>query len=103
MSNKTSKRSKFVKAYHRKSNKMKIMVRDGKRCAYCDADNVDLNLDHIIPKSRGGSSSLSNLVLSCYECNLIKGNLLPHEIHDKMLSEKVKALRRYANSMERGR
>jgi len=86
--------------YAKKANRMKVVVRDGKRCSYCDADDVDLELDHIIPKSRGGSDNVKNLVLCCRTCNLAKGNMLPHEIQDIKLSERVKQLRGYANSKE---
>jgi hypothetical protein len=42
-------------------------------CAYCSATDVPLNLDHIIPRARGGSNRVSNLVCSCVECNQEKG------------------------------
>jgi hypothetical protein len=44
-------------------------------CAYCDATGVALNIDHVRPRSRGGSSRISNLVLACIPCNKAKGNL----------------------------
>lgn len=43
-------------------------------CAYCGARNVPLELDHIRPKSRGGSDRVSNLTLACRDCNQTKGN-----------------------------
>ena len=43
-------------------------------CAYCKAKNVPLEVEHIIPKSRGGSNRISNLALSCVPCNQSKGN-----------------------------
>ncbi|WP_246886544.1 RNA-guided endonuclease IscB [Streptomyces sp. GESEQ-4] len=43
-------------------------------CAYCDATGVPLNIDHLRPRSRGGSSRISNLVLACVPCNQSKGN-----------------------------
>ncbi|HDK03300.1 MAG TPA: HNH endonuclease [Gammaproteobacteria bacterium] len=45
-----------------------------RRCAYCDAENVPLTVDHIHPKSRGGSDRVSNLALACVPCNQRKGN-----------------------------
>jgi 5-methylcytosine-specific restriction endonuclease McrA len=43
-----------------------------RKCAYCDTGNVPLQIEHIIPKSRGGSDRVSNLALSCEKCNLKK-------------------------------
>ena len=42
-------------------------------CAYCDATGVPLTIDHIIPRSRGGSDRVSNLTLACEPCNTAKG------------------------------
>ena len=39
-------------------------------------DNVKLHCDHILPKSKGGSNDLDNLVTSCSECNLGKGDVI---------------------------
>ncbi|MFF0160041.1 RNA-guided endonuclease IscB [Streptomyces sp. NPDC005263] len=43
-------------------------------CAYCDASGIPLNIDHVRPRSRGGSNRISNLVLACVPCNQAKGN-----------------------------
>ncbi|WP_301370077.1 RNA-guided endonuclease IscB [Streptomyces xanthophaeus] len=42
-------------------------------CAYCDATGVPLHIDHVRPRSRGGSDRVSNLVLACVPCNQAKG------------------------------
>ncbi len=42
-------------------------------CAYCDAKDVPLEVEHIIPKARGGSNRVSNLTLACVPCNRKKG------------------------------
>ena len=44
-------------------------------CAYCGAKNIPLEVEHIVPKSRGGSSRVSNLTLACVKCNRAKSNL----------------------------
>jgi 5-methylcytosine-specific restriction endonuclease McrA len=46
-----------------------LLEKWGRQCAYCDAQNVPLNLDHVHPKARGGSNRVSNLVLACVPCN----------------------------------
>lgn len=43
-------------------------------CAYCGATNRPLEIEHIHPKSRGGSNQVSNLTLACRPCNERKGN-----------------------------
>lgn len=40
-----------------------------RQCAYCDAKNTPLQIDHIEPKARGGSDRISNLTLACVQCN----------------------------------
>ncbi len=44
------------------------------QCAYCEANNVPLELDHVVPRSRHGSDRVSNLVACCRPCNERKGN-----------------------------
>lgn len=44
------------------------------RCAYCHRAERIFELDHIVPRSRGGSDRASNFALSCYDCNSAKGN-----------------------------
>lgn len=50
-------------------------------CYYCDeaVGFKNLTMDHVIPLSRGGSSSKDNLVPCCKECNIKKSNYLPVE------------------------
>lgn len=50
-----------------------VLERGGHRCAYCGKANVPLNLDHIEPRTRGGSNRVSNLVPACVPCNTAKG------------------------------
>ncbi|MEZ4393038.1 MAG: HNH endonuclease [Polyangiales bacterium] len=58
-----------------------IYLRDGHRCQYCARQLPlrDLNLDHVMPRSRGGPMSWENLVCSCKACNLRKGGRTPVE------------------------
>ena len=43
-------------------------------CVYCGAKNTPLEIDHVWPKSRGGSDRIANLVIACHDCNQVKGN-----------------------------
>jgi hypothetical protein len=49
-----------------------LLEKWGRTCAYCGAQNVPLNLDHLHPRSRGGSDRISNLALACVACNQAK-------------------------------
>jgi len=51
-----------------------VLEKFQRRCAYCHAENVPLEVEHIIPKSRGGSDRVSNLTLACRACNQQKGH-----------------------------
>jgi 5-methylcytosine-specific restriction endonuclease McrA len=44
-----------------------------RKCAYCDASSVPLQIEHIVARARGGSNRVNNLTLSCGPCNLDKG------------------------------
>jgi len=59
----------------------------GYRCCYCGKKRgtQDLNLDHVIPRSRGGGTNWENIVTSCVPCNLRKANRLPREAGLKMI------------------
>jgi 5-methylcytosine-specific restriction endonuclease McrA len=51
-----------------------LLLKWNHRCAYCDAREVPLELDHISPRSRNGSNRVSNLTLACTPCNQRKSN-----------------------------
>ena len=51
-----------------------LLEKYSRKCCYCGAENVSLDLEHITPKSRGGSNRVSNLCLACRPCNESKGN-----------------------------
>ncbi len=58
-----------------------VFARDGRRCAYCGRrrPTEELDLDHVVPRSRGGGHSWTNVVTSCRPCNLKKADKLPEE------------------------
>jgi 5-methylcytosine-specific restriction endonuclease McrA len=66
-----------------------ILLRDRNTCQYCAEvlASGDLTLDHVIPRSRGGTSTWENLVACCHSCNRRKSNQLPAEAGMKLMRE----------------
>ncbi len=58
-----------------------VFVRDQFTCQYClqEFPKQKLNLDHVVPRSRGGRTSWENVVTSCHSCNRRKANRTPAE------------------------
>ena len=71
---------KYIKHHVRtlRASRPRIYKRDNYECVYCGSKK-DLTLDHVLPKSRGGGNDWTNLVTSCFKCNLKKGNKTPDE------------------------
>jgi 5-methylcytosine-specific restriction endonuclease McrA len=58
-----------------------VFLRDKWTCQYC-AERFrthELTFDHVIPRSRGGTTTWENICTACQTCNMLKGNYLPHE------------------------
>lgn len=51
-----------------------LLIKYAYRCAYCGKADGPFELDHILPRSRGGSNRIANLALACHDCNAAKGN-----------------------------
>lgn len=56
-----------------------IYRRDDHKCGYCKSDR-ELTLDHVVPRSRGGKNTWTNLVTCCKKCNTKKDNKTPKEV-----------------------
>ena len=59
---------------YRANLKTALAHRDGWRCAYCGAENVSLECEHVLARSRGGGDGPANRVLACKGCNDAKGS-----------------------------
>ncbi len=59
-------------------------------CAYCGRSDVSLQVEHIIPSSRGGSDRVSNLTMACSECNQEKGDKTAEEFGHPEVQEQAK-------------
>ncbi len=64
---------------HVRFSRFNIFARDGNTCQYCGRRfaRTELNLDHVMPRSRGGLSTWENIVCSCHNCNRRKGGRTP--------------------------
>jgi len=64
-----------------------LFERDRYRCQYCGNayDARHLNLDHVIPRDKGGRTSWENIVTSCVKCNSRKANRLPHQANMRLI------------------
>ena len=58
-----------------------LLLKFGHKCAYCDGLSKDLVLEveHMTPRSRGGTDRVSNLAIACHTCNQTKGKRTPEE------------------------
>ena len=63
-------------------SRLNIFRRDEYRCQYCGTKpgSEELTIDHIVPKCRGGKTTWTNCVLSCVECNSIKGDKAAEDV-----------------------
>ena len=62
------------------------MFRDAHQCQYCGKRPPlrELNIDHVVPRSRGGGDTWENLVTACRVCNLRKGWKTPEEANMRL-------------------
>lgn len=67
--------------------KYRLFLRDRHVCAYCGGQFADseLTVEHIVPVSRGGLHTWTNVVTACRSCNTRKGNRLPEEARMPLL------------------
>ena len=66
-------------AHSRKITRRAIFARDRWTCQYCGRERGKLTVEHVIPRSKGGSSAWDNIVTCCAPCNRRKGDRLPRQ------------------------
>jgi hypothetical protein len=65
-----------------------LLHRWQRRCAYCQQPSARLEVEHLVPRSRGGSDRISNLVLACHACNQAKGDQTAEEFgHGHLMAQ----------------
>ena len=88
--------------YHRlpikevKMTRRHLFERDNYACQYCGQQlpPQQLNLDHVLPRDRGGRTTWENVVTSCIPCNAHKANRLPHEAGMRLKHKPIRPKRR---------
>jgi 5-methylcytosine-specific restriction endonuclease McrA len=68
-------------------SRQNVYLRDGFTCQYCGKRFArhQLNLDHVVPRSKGGRTNWENIVCSCVRCNLTKGGRTPAQARMTLL------------------
>ena len=67
-----------------------LLEKFNRKCCYCKKQNISLEIEHIIPKSRGGTNRIDNLCLACNNCNQKKGNKTAEEFGFTSIQKQVK-------------
>ncbi len=64
-----------------KFTRFNVFERDRNTCQYCGRkfERAELNIDHVVPRQRGGLTTWTNVVCSCIDCNRRKGSRTPEE------------------------
>jgi 5-methylcytosine-specific restriction endonuclease McrA len=76
-------------------NRRNVLARDSHICQYCGRHFPThlLSLDHVLPRSRGGTTTWENIVCACLACNVKKGGRTPHEARMKLIQPPVRPKR----------
>ncbi len=91
-----------------KKLRFEVFKRDLFTCIYCGSKppSVVLEIDHLLPVSKGGTNSIDNLVCSCFNCNRGKSNKeltsVPASlvVDNEMIKEKVLQYKEYAKYLK---
>lgn len=77
---------------HVRFSRYNIYARDKSTCQYCGRrlPRHELNLDHVVPRSLGGTSTWENVVCSCHECNRRKGGRTPEDAEMTLLRKPLR-------------
>lgn len=78
-----------------KFTRRNLYARDRGRCQYCGRrfPTSELSLDHVVPRSRGGEATWTNIVCCCVACNVRKGGRLPREAGMHLIAQPIKPKR----------
>ncbi len=70
-----------------------LLEKWGRECCYCSAKGTPLNIEHIVPRAKGGTNRVSNLAIACIPCNTKKGvrSIEDFLAHDPKRLARIKA------------
>jgi HNH endonuclease len=68
-----------------------LLEKFARQCAYCGQTNLPMEVEHIIPRSRGGSNRISNLPVACHACTQAKGDRTAEEFGHLEVQAQAKA------------
>jgi 5-methylcytosine-specific restriction endonuclease McrA len=73
---------------HVRFSRINVYARDRSTCQYCGRrfPRTDLNLDHVVPRSKGGRTTWQNVVCSCMDCNRRKGGRTPQQAGMRLIA-----------------
>jgi 5-methylcytosine-specific restriction endonuclease McrA len=80
-----------------------LLEKFGHRCAYCGKAETPLEIEHLVPTSRGGSDRVSNLTIACHPCNQAKGNRTAEEFGHPQVQARAQAPLRDAAAVNTSR
>ncbi len=66
-----------------------VFLRDGFQCVYCGSEE-ELTFDHVLPRSKGGRTSWTNIATACSPCNLKKGGRTPKQAGMQLYSQPIR-------------
>lgn len=71
--------------------RLNLLARDQFRCQYCSNNltSRESSMDHVLPRSQGGTTSWKNVVAACHTCNRRKGGRTPHQARMPLLKEPI--------------
>lgn len=73
----------------KKLTRFEVFNRDKYTCQYCGREIKDLTLDHVMPRSQGGTHDWGNVVSSCFSCNLRKAGRTPTQAGMKLIHHPI--------------
>lgn len=78
-----------------KLNRRNLFARDQGRCQYCGRKfpTSELSIDHVVPRSQGGTTSWENVVSACVRCNVRKGGRTPLQAGMKLIAKPARPRR----------
>ena len=67
-----------------------LLEKFNRTCVYCKKKDIPLEVEHVIPKCRGGTDRVDNLAISCKDCNRKKGKMTAEEFGHPDVQKQVK-------------